>query len=116
MATTSPTTAKPAASDRKLQLKELLDWLIEDGHIDAQVAAKVQQEARARPGRHPIVNVAEAKLRSKKLPSLRYTRCTTEDISVPTGWEPRISNAPTPRLCTNPSKRSSRCVVPSGWA
>jgi len=73
MATTSPTTAKPAASDRKLQLKELLDWLIEDGHIDAQEAAKVQQEARARPGRHPIVNVAEAKLRSKKLPSLQLS-------------------------------------------
>src|SRR5436190_1770183 len=70
MAAASPSTAKPAASDRKLQLKELLDWMVEDGHIDAQDAQKIHQEARLRPGRHPIVNVAEAKLRSKKLPSL----------------------------------------------
>ena len=62
-----------ARVDRKLQLKDLLDWMIEDGHIDAEGAAKLTQEARARPARHPIITVADAKLRSKKLPSLSLT-------------------------------------------
>src|SRR5687768_17414676 len=70
MASASPTTTKPAAGDRKLQLKEILEWMLEDGHIDAEVAAKLQSDARIRTGRHPIVTIAEAKLRSKKLPSL----------------------------------------------
>jgi hypothetical protein len=47
-----------ARVDRKLQLKDLLDWMIEDGHIDAEGAAKLTQEARARPARHPIITVA----------------------------------------------------------
>jgi general secretion pathway protein E len=63
----------PARVDRKLQLKDILDWMIEDGHIDAEGAAKLTQEARARSARHPIVAVADAKLRSKKLPSLLLT-------------------------------------------
>jgi len=63
----------PARVDRKLQLKDVLDWMVEDGHLDAEGATKLQQDARARPGRHPIITIADAKLRSKKLPSLLLT-------------------------------------------
>ena len=73
MASTSPTTTKAAAGDRKLQLKEILDWMIEDGHIDGEGAQKLLSDARMRQGRHPIVTIAEAKLRSRKLPSLLLT-------------------------------------------
>ena len=74
MASTSPTSTKAsAAGDRKLQLKEILDWMVEDGHIDAEGAQKLISEARVRPGRHPIVAIGEAKLRSRKLPSLLLT-------------------------------------------
>jgi general secretion pathway protein E len=73
MASASPTTAKPSTGDRKLQLKEILEWMVEDGHIDAEGAQKILADARLRPGRHPIVNIADAKLRSKKLPSLQLS-------------------------------------------
>jgi general secretion pathway protein E len=65
--------AAPARVDRKLQLKEVLDWLVEDGHLDAEGSAKLVAESRARPARHPIIMIADAKLRSKKLPSLQLT-------------------------------------------
>src|SRR5688572_21136581 len=73
MASTSSTTARPATGDRKLQLKDILDWMVEDGHLDPEGAQKLAQDARTRPGKHPIVTVAEARLRSKKLPSLLLT-------------------------------------------
>ena len=72
MASTSPSATRSAAGDRKLQLKELLDWLVEDGLVEADTAAKVQVDARTRGGggasRHPIAIIAEARLRSKKPP------------------------------------------------
>src|SRR5688572_8508936 len=65
--------ATPAATraDHKLQLKEFLDWLVEDGVLDAETATKVQNDARLARGsqRHPIVVVGESRLRSKKPPS-----------------------------------------------
>jgi general secretion pathway protein E len=73
MASTSPTRDKPATGDRKIQLKEILDWMVEDGHIDNEGAQKLLSDARLRPGRHPIVTIGDAKLRSKKLPSLLLT-------------------------------------------
>jgi len=64
--------ATPAATraDHKLQLKELLDWLVEDGVLDAETATKVQNDARLARGtsRHPIVVIGESRLRSKKPP------------------------------------------------
>ena len=64
--------AAPAkAIDRKLQLREVLDWLIADGLIDAEPATKLFQEARAARGgtaRHPIAVIAEARWRSKLAP------------------------------------------------
>src|SRR6202008_2227169 len=43
--------------------------------LDAETAAKVQQEARLVRGstRHPIAVIGEAKLRSKKFPSLQIS-------------------------------------------
>jgi general secretion pathway protein E len=67
MATAAPT----KASDRKLSLKEVLDWLVEDGMLDAVAAAKVVTDARmaGRPGqRHPAIVIGEARLRSAKAP------------------------------------------------
>jgi general secretion pathway protein E len=56
--------------DRKLQLKEVLDWLVEDGLVDAATAARLTQEGRLRgASRHPLVIVAEARLKSAKPPS-----------------------------------------------
>src|SRR5688572_21003957 len=64
--------ATPAATraDHKLQLKEFLDWLVEDGVLDAETATKLQNDARLARGsqRHPIVVVGESRLRSKKPP------------------------------------------------
>src|SRR4051812_36522585 len=67
MATVTPT----ARADRKLQLKEMLDWMVEDGLVDADAVAKLAAEAKlASPGRrHPITALAEARLRSKKPPN-----------------------------------------------
>ena len=58
------------ATEHKLQLKEVLDWLVEDGMIDAPTASRVLTEARtSRAGsRHPIIVVAEARLKSAKPP------------------------------------------------
>src|SRR5690349_7559186 len=67
-------TSTPAASraDRKLQLKEVLDWLVEDGSVDPEAAAKLAQDARMagrQAMRHPITMIADARLRSKKAPN-----------------------------------------------
>src|ERR1700682_1167099 len=75
MAAVTPT----RAADRKLQLKEVLDWMVEDGLVDAASAAKVSQEARAapRPGsRHPVIVIGEARLRSGKAPGSPLTAQT----------------------------------------
>jgi general secretion pathway protein E len=66
MATSTP----PARVDRKLQIREVMDWLVEDGILDAQVAAKALQDARFTRSstRHPIVVISEARLRSLKPP------------------------------------------------
>ncbi len=57
-------------ADRKLQLKEVLDWLVQDGLVDADSVSKLLHEARlgtANP-RHPLVVIGEARLRSKVPP------------------------------------------------
>ena len=58
------------ATDRKLQLKEVLDWLVEDGLVEAAAAGKILQDSRTARGgtRHPIVVIADARLRSLKPP------------------------------------------------
>src|SRR5258706_14831313 len=66
MAAAAPT----KAADRKLQLKEILDWLVEDGQLDRATASKLLAEARTRSGgnRHPIVVINDARLKSAKPP------------------------------------------------
>jgi general secretion pathway protein E len=58
------------ATDRKLQLKEVLDWLVADGLVAAAAAEKILQDSRTARGgiRHPIVVIADARLRSLKPP------------------------------------------------
>jgi general secretion pathway protein E len=62
MATASP----PKASvDRKLTLREVLDWLVEDGLATREDAEKVLNEARyAKGARHPLVTIVEARMRN----------------------------------------------------
>ena len=56
--------------DRKLQLREVLDWLVEDGMAAPDAAAKLLQDSRfARGGgRHPVIVISEARWRSLKPP------------------------------------------------
>src|SRR3954469_1002215 len=55
--------------DRKLQMRELLDWMAEDGLIDAETSAKLLNDARfAKGARHPLHFIVEARLKSHKPP------------------------------------------------
>src|SRR4051812_13592470 len=67
MATVTPATR----ADRKLQLKEVLDWLLEDGLAEPEAAAKILHDSRMGSGsarRHPIIALGEAPMRSRKPP------------------------------------------------
>jgi general secretion pathway protein E len=66
MATVSP----GAKVDRKLQMREVLDWLVEDGVIAPESADKLLQESRVGKGgnKHPIHFLSEARVRSLKAP------------------------------------------------
>jgi general secretion pathway protein E len=65
---TAPPAAQPAPAagvDRKLSLKEVLEWLVQDGLAAREDAARLLGDhARARGGKHPITLIAEARLRS----------------------------------------------------
>ena len=67
MATASP----PRSSvDRKLTLREVMDWLVEDGMVSKDDAGKVLQDARyTRGNKHPFMVVGEARLRSLVAPN-----------------------------------------------
>ncbi len=56
--------------DRKLQLREVLDWLVEDGIVSADKAAKLVQDSKfQRSGsRHPVVVISEQRWQSDKPP------------------------------------------------
>jgi len=66
MATVSPA----PRIDRKLQLREVLDWLVEDGLAAPEAAAKLLQDSRFSRGggRHPVIVISEARWRSLKAP------------------------------------------------
>ena len=69
-------TATPASrADRKLQIREVLDWLVEDGLAAPEVAAKILHDSRfaGSGARHPVVVIAEARLRSPKPPQALLT-------------------------------------------
>src|SRR5690349_4179542 len=64
-------TAAPSKSvDRKLQLREVLDWLVEDGMVPADKAAKLVQDSKFTRGgsRHPAIVISEQRWRSEKAP------------------------------------------------
>jgi len=67
MAAVTPTTRV----DRKLQLREVLDWLVEDGMAAREAADKLLNDARFQRGgnRHPIIVISEARWRSAKAPN-----------------------------------------------
>ena len=64
MAAVKPT---PARADRKLQLREVLEWLVEDRIIEQDAATKVINEARLGGSgtKHPFVVIGEARLRTR---------------------------------------------------
>src|SRR3979411_2751267 len=63
-------TAAPAArADRKLQLKEVMGWLVADGLVDQDAADKILGDSRfSKVARHPLALIAESRLRSKVAP------------------------------------------------
>ncbi|HUL96094.1 MAG TPA: GspE/PulE family protein [Usitatibacter sp.] len=62
------------ATDRKLTLKEVLDWMIEDGLVDAAAAAKITSDSRQKGGaRHPVVAISELRLKAAKAPNAPLT-------------------------------------------
>jgi len=66
------------ANDRKLHLREVLDWMVEDGMLTAPEAAKVLEAARSalRQTRHPALTVGEARLKMAKPPHHQITSVT----------------------------------------
>ncbi|APV51965.1 type II secretion system protein E [Betaproteobacteria bacterium GR16-43] len=67
MAATSPSKANAAKAgvDRKLTIREVVDWLVEDGLIGREEADKLIAESRyARGNKHPLVTIVEAKVRN----------------------------------------------------
>ncbi len=72
MATATPASSQAPAPgvDRKLTLKELLEWLVQDGRVAREDAAKLAQDhTRSRAGKHPITIISEARLRSPVPPN-----------------------------------------------
>jgi general secretion pathway protein E len=64
MAAVKPT---PARADRKLQLREVLDWLVEDRILEQDVATKVLNESRLTNAgqKHPFVAIGEGRMRTR---------------------------------------------------
>ncbi|HET7404316.1 MAG TPA: type II/IV secretion system protein, partial [Usitatibacter sp.] len=56
----------PGRVDRKLQLGEVLDWLVEDRVVDAAIVSRLQEDARLgrSAARHPLAIIADARIRS----------------------------------------------------
>jgi general secretion pathway protein E len=65
----SPAPTPSTGVERKLQLKEVLEWLVQDGRVAREDAARVLQDHRhLRATKHPITVISEAKLRSSVPP------------------------------------------------
>ena len=63
---TAPASGAPApATDRRLVLKEVLEWLVQDGRVAKEDAERLLANYRTqRQGRHPVTVITEARLRS----------------------------------------------------
>ena len=69
MATAPAAPAAAGGVDRKLQLKEVLDWLVQDGRVAREDAARLVADYRSqRGGRHPVTVISEARLKSSVPP------------------------------------------------
>jgi len=74
MAAVKPTNVRV---DRKLQLREVLDWLVEDGFVERDATAKLLADARTgNSARHPLLVIAEARLAVRKGPPLNVELLT----------------------------------------
>jgi hypothetical protein len=72
MASASPKTSR---IDRKLALREVVDWMVEDGLVEPAVGAKLIEEARLTRGslKHPIASFPK---HACARPSRRTRPCT----------------------------------------
>jgi len=60
---------KAPAQDRRLTIAEVIDWLVEDGLVDAESAEKLRKERRYyRGSSHPLVIIADQKWKSAQPP------------------------------------------------
>jgi len=60
---------KTPAQDRRLSLTEVIDWLVEDGLVDAASAEKLRKERRYyRGSSHPLMIIADQKWKSAQPP------------------------------------------------
>ena len=60
---------KVPPQDRRLALTEVIDWLVEDGLVDAESAEKLRKERRYyRGSSHPLVIIADQKWKSAQPP------------------------------------------------
>jgi general secretion pathway protein E len=74
MAAVKPTNVRV---DRKLQLREVLDWLVEDGFLERDATAKLLADARTgSTARHPLIVITEARLPVRKGPPLNVELLT----------------------------------------
>jgi general secretion pathway protein E len=64
MAAVKPTATR---ADRKLQLREVLDWLVEDRMVDPEAASRLMNEARLGNSgtKHPFLVISDARLRGR---------------------------------------------------
>jgi len=70
----SPTQSEVTESERRLDLGEVLDWLVADALVGAQEAAALRHAKRYYRGEaHPLVLVAEQKWRSARAPHKTLT-------------------------------------------
>jgi general secretion pathway protein E len=67
MAATPRPSTVPARVDRKLQLKEILEWLVQDDMVDLAAVSKMIEDARVSNSvRHPFITITEARVRSTR--------------------------------------------------
>jgi len=82
---------KEAGAERRLALAEVLDWLIEEGQVDAASAEQLKKERRYyRGGAHPLVIVADQKWKSARAPNRALTlESLTEWLALRLGMDYR---------------------------
>src|SRR5688572_24875593 len=82
---------EPKATERRLSIIELLDWLVEDKMVSTEDAEKLKKERRYfRGAHHPLTLIAEQKLKNAKAPTkLLMLEPLTEWLARRVGMEYR---------------------------